>query len=77
MLLEDPALSYHAKQRVGETDCFDNHLILIEHSLWLRMMRDRLELLKFLKRSHSSLWEVTMRGSMAEGKGAGSCAYPE
>lgn len=95
ILLEDPALSYHAKQRVSETDCFDNRLIFgdnllalkaleqeftgkvkcicidppyntgsafthyddgIEHSLWLTMMRDRLELLKRLLAEDGSIW---------------------
>ena len=84
ILVEDPALSYHAAERVSESDRFDNMLIQgdnllalkaleqefagkvkcvfidppyntgsafehyddgIEHSLWLTMMRDRLEML--------------------------------
>jgi adenine-specific DNA-methyltransferase len=87
VLLEDPARSYHAKQRVSERDLFDNRLIFgdnllalkaleaectgsikciyidppfntgaafehyddgVEHSVWLGLMRDRLELLKSL-----------------------------
>lgn len=84
ILLEDPELSYHAKERVTENDIFDNRLIFgdnllalkaleqeftgkikcviidppyntgnafekyddgIEHSLWLTLMRARLEIL--------------------------------
>lgn len=95
ILLEDPALSYHAKQRVTENDLFDNRLIFgdnllalkaleqeftgrvkcicidppyntgsafthyddgIEHSLWLTMMRDRLDLLKRLLSEDGSIW---------------------
>lgn len=95
ILLEDPTLSYHAKQRVSETDCFDNRLIFgdnllalkaleqeftgkvkcifidppyntgsafaqyddgIEHSLWLSLMRDRLEILWRLITQDGSLW---------------------
>jgi adenine-specific DNA-methyltransferase len=87
ILLEDPALSYHAKARVTGTDQFDNRLIFgdnllalkaleaefagrvqlvyidppfntgqafkhyddgVEHSIWLSLMRDRLELLRGL-----------------------------
>jgi adenine-specific DNA-methyltransferase len=87
ILLEDPEKSYHARQRVAESDFFDNRLIFgdnllalkaleqefsgkinciyidppyntgnafehyddgIEHSLWLSLMRDRLELLRKL-----------------------------
>jgi len=87
ILLEDSALSYHAKQRVTEDDAFDNRLIFgdnllalkaleqeftgkikciyidppyntgsafehyddgIEHSTWLSLIRDRMELLKTL-----------------------------
>ena len=87
ILLEDPEKSYHAKERVTESDIFDNKLIFgdnllalkaleaeyagkvkciyidppyntgnafehyddgIEHSIWLGLMRDRLELLKRL-----------------------------
>ena len=89
ILLEDSELSYHAAQRITDTDIFDNILINgdnllalkaleqeftgkvrciyidppyntgyafehyddgIEHSLWLAMMRDRLELLRILLR---------------------------
>jgi adenine-specific DNA-methyltransferase len=84
ILLEDPALSYHATERVTDKDIFDNRLILgdnllalkalerelvnqvrcvyidppfntdedrkyypdgLEHSCWLTMMRDRLEII--------------------------------
>ncbi len=84
ILLEDPSLSYHAKQRVTDHDLFDNRLIFgdnllalkaleqefagkvkcvyidppfntgdamehyddgLEHSIWLSLMRDRLEIL--------------------------------
>ena len=84
ILLEDPSLSYHAKQRVNECDQFDNKLIFgdnllaikaleqayagkvkcvfidppyntgnafehyddgLEHSIWLSLMRDRLEII--------------------------------
>lgn len=87
ILLEDPARSYHAPQRVSDTDIFDNRLIFgdnllalkaleaefagkvkcvyidppfntqqalehyddgVEHSLWLSLMRDRLELIRRL-----------------------------
>ncbi len=90
ILLEDPAKSYHAAQRVTDADLFDNRLIFgdnllalkaleqefagkikciyidppyntgnafehyddgVEHSLWLSLMRDRLEALKSLMRS--------------------------
>jgi adenine-specific DNA-methyltransferase len=95
ILLEDPEKSYHAAQRVSESDLFDNRLICgdnllalkaleqeftgkvkciyidppyntgsafehyddgIEHSLWLSLMRDRLELLRKLLRPDGSLW---------------------
>lgn len=95
ILLEDPALSYHAPHRVSDNDIFDNRLIFgdnllalkalesdyagkvkciyidppyntgsafthyddgLEHSLWLTMMRDRLELLWSLLREDGSLW---------------------
>lgn len=95
ILLEDPAKSYHAKQRVGEDDLFDNRLIFgdnllalkaleqefagkvkcvfidppyntgnafahyddgLEHSIWLGLMRDRLELIKRLLAVDGSLW---------------------
>ncbi|MCB0000827.1 MAG: hypothetical protein KDE56_33920, partial [Anaerolineales bacterium] len=87
VLVEDPALSYHAKERVTDQDIFDNRLIFgdillalkaleqeftgkvkciyidppyntgaafaqyddgVEHSVWLGLMRDRLEVLKRL-----------------------------
>ncbi|WP_090948997.1 site-specific DNA-methyltransferase [Parageobacillus thermantarcticus] len=87
ILLEDPELSYHAKERVTENDIFDNRLIYgdnllalkaleqeftgkikciyidppyntgnafehyddgLEHSIWLNMMKPRLEILKNL-----------------------------
>jgi len=89
VLLEDPGKSYHAKQRVGDHDIFDNRLIFgdnllalkaleaeftgkikciyidppyntgnafehyddsLEHSLWLSLMRDRVEVLRRLLR---------------------------
>jgi adenine-specific DNA-methyltransferase len=95
ILLEDPALSYHAAQRVSENDIFDNRLIFgdnllalkaleqeftgkikciyidppfntgqafqhyddgIEHSLYLGMMRDRLELLGRLLAPDGCVW---------------------
>jgi adenine-specific DNA-methyltransferase len=95
VLLEDPNKSYHAAQRVSESDCFDNRLIFgdnllalkaleveftgkikciyidppyntgsafthyddgIEHSLWLSLMRDRLELLYRLLSDDGTLW---------------------
>jgi adenine-specific DNA-methyltransferase len=95
ILLEDPAQSYHAKQRVTDEDIFDNRLIFgdnllalkaleqefagrvkcifidppyntgsafthyedgIEHSLWLSLMRDRLELLRRLLSDDGSIW---------------------
>jgi adenine-specific DNA-methyltransferase len=96
ILLEDPAVSYHAPHRSGaEHEYFDNRLIFgdnllalkaleqeftgkikcifidppyntgsafehyddgIEHSLWLTMMRDRLELLRRLLPDDGSLW---------------------
>ncbi|ASA96120.1 site-specific DNA-methyltransferase [Anoxybacillus flavithermus] len=87
ILLEDPELSYHAKERVTENDIFDNRLIFgdnllalkaleqeftgkikciyidppyntgnafehyddgLEHSIWLNLMKSRLEILKQL-----------------------------
>jgi adenine-specific DNA-methyltransferase len=87
ILLEDPARSYHAKQRFSDADIFDNRLIFgdnllalkaleqefsgkvkciyidppyntgaafehyddaLEHSTWLGLMRDRLEILRRL-----------------------------
>jgi adenine-specific DNA-methyltransferase len=95
ILLEDPALSYHAKQRVSEQDIFDNRLIFgdnllalkaleqefsgkvkcvfidppyntgsafthyddgLEHSIWLGLMRDRLEIMRGLLADDGSLW---------------------
>ena len=95
ILLEDTSKSYHAAQRVGKNDIFDNRLIYgdnllalkaleqefrnrircvfidppyntgsafshyddgIEHSLWLSLMRDRLELLRSLLSDKGSLW---------------------
>jgi len=95
ILLEDPALSYHAPQRVTEHDLFDNRLIFgdnllalkaleaefastvkcvfidppyntgsafahyddgIEHSLWLSLMRERLEIIRRLLSYDGSLW---------------------
>ena len=95
VLLEDPAKSYHAGQRVTEHDIFDNRLIFgdnllalkaleqeftgkvkcvfidppyntgsafehyddgLEHSIWLGLMRDRLDILKRLMSDDGSLW---------------------
>jgi len=95
ILLEDPEKSYHAKQRVSESDVFDNRLIFgdnllalkaleqefagevkcvfidppyntgsafthyddgLEHSIWLGLMRDRLEIIKRLLSNDGSLW---------------------
>ena len=95
ILLEDPALSYHAAHRVSENDLFDNRLIFgdnllalkaleqeftgkikciyidppfntgeafehyddgLEHSIWLSLMRDRLELLRTLLTEDGSLF---------------------
>ena len=95
ILLEDPALTYHAAHRVGPADSFDNRLIFgdnllalkaleaeftgqvkcvfidppyntgsafthyddgVEHSVWLTLMRERLELLKRLLRPDGSIW---------------------
>lgn len=95
ILLEDPALSYHAAHRVSERDIFDNLLIQgdnllalkaleaeysgkvkcvfidppyntgsafthyddgVEHSLWLSLMRDRLEIIRKLLSDDGSLW---------------------
>lgn len=95
ILLEDPALSYHAKHRVTENDIFDNRLIFgdnllalkaleaefsgkvkcvfidppyntgsafthyddgVEHSIWLSLMRDRLEIIRRLLAEDGSLW---------------------
>ncbi|GAB3978272.1 site-specific DNA-methyltransferase [Spirosoma terrae] len=95
ILLEDPALSYHAKHRITDNDLFDNQLIQgdnllalkaleseftgkikcvfidppyntgsafthyddgVEHSLWLSLMRDRLEIIRRLLAEDGSLW---------------------
>lgn len=95
ILLEDPALSYHAKERVTDHDIFDNRLIFgdnllalkaleqeftgkvkciyidppyntgsafthyddgVEHSLWLSLMRDRLDLLRNMLTPDGSIW---------------------
>ncbi len=95
ILLEDPARSYHAKQRVTDGDLFDNRLIKgdnllalkaleaefagkvkcvfidppyntgsafthyddgLEHSIWLGLMRDRLEIMRRLLSKDGSLW---------------------
>ncbi|MCP5319842.1 MAG: site-specific DNA-methyltransferase [Pseudomonadales bacterium] len=95
ILLEDPAKSYHARQRVTENDIFDNRLIFgdnllalkaleqefsgrvkcvfidppyntgsafthyddgLEHSIWLGLMRDRLEIIRRLLSEDGSLW---------------------
>lgn len=95
ILLEAPAKSYHAKQRVTDNDLFDNRLIFgdnllalkaleqeftgkvkcvfidppyntgsafthyddgLEHSIWLGLMRDRLEIIKNLLSENGSLW---------------------
>jgi adenine-specific DNA-methyltransferase len=95
ILLEDATYSYHAAQRVTDSDLFDNRLIFgdnllalkaleqefsghvkcifidppyntgsafthyedgVEHSLWLSLMRDRLELLRKLLSNDGSIW---------------------
>lgn len=95
ILVEDPALSYHAPHRLGDWDLFDNRLIFgdnllalkaleselagqvkcvyidppyntgsafehyddgVEHSLWLSLMRERLEILWRLLSGQGSLW---------------------
>ncbi|MFA7496113.1 MAG: DNA methyltransferase [Acidithiobacillus sp.] len=95
ILLEDPDKSYHASQRVSDTDIFDNRLIFgdnllalkaleaeftgkvkcvfidppyntgsafthyddgLEHSIWLGLMRDRLEIIRRLLSEDGSLW---------------------
>lgn len=95
ILLEEPEVSYHARQRVTDADLFDNRLIFgdnllalkaleqefsgrvkciyidppyntgsafthyddgIEHSLWLSLMRDRLDLLRRMLRPDGSIW---------------------
>src|SRR5688572_14445924 len=87
ILLEDPQRSYHARERVGDADLFENMLIFgdnllalksleqefagrvkcifidppyntgsafahfddgLEHSIWLSLMRDRLEIMRRL-----------------------------
>ena len=95
ILLEDPARSYHAAERVSEHDVFDNRLIFgdnllalkaleqefagkvkcvyidppyntgsafaqyedgLEHSIWLGLIRDRLELIQRLLTDDGSCW---------------------
>lgn len=95
ILLEEPERSYHAAQRVGDDDLFDNRLIFgdnllalkaleqefagkvkcvfidppyntgsafthyddgLEHSIWLGLMRDRLEIIRRLLADDGSLW---------------------
>lgn len=95
ILLEDPALSYHAEHHVTDNDLFDSRVIFgdnllalkaleqeftgkikcvcidppyntgsafthyddgVEHSLWLSLMRDRIEMLKRLLSPDGSLW---------------------
>ena len=95
ILLENPALSYHADKRVTVHDSFDNKLIFgdnllalkaleqeyaglvkcvfidppyntgsafthyddgLEHSLWLSLIRDRLEIIYSLLSDDGSLW---------------------
>lgn len=95
ILIEDPAKSHHAKQRVSENDLFDNRLIFgdnllalkaleqefagkikcifidppyntgsafthyddgVEHSIWLSLMRERLECLRALLAKDGSIW---------------------
>lgn len=95
ILLEDLSKSYHAKNRVSESDIFDNRLIFgdnllalkaleqefsgkvkcvfidppyntgsafthyddgIEHSIWLGLMRDRLEVIRRLLSDDGALW---------------------
>lgn len=95
ILIEDAALSYHARHRFGDNDIFENRLIFgdnllglkaieqefaglirciyidppyntgsafehyddgIEHSLWLSLMRDRIEILFRLLRPDGSIW---------------------
>ncbi|MDE2344288.1 MAG: site-specific DNA-methyltransferase [Betaproteobacteria bacterium] len=103
ILLEDAAKSYHAKQRMAESDIFDNRLIFgdnllalkaleqefagrvkcvyidppyntgsafrhyddgLEHSIWLGLMRDRLEILWRLLEPNGSLWVSIDDGEM-------------
>ena len=95
ILLEDPARSHHAKQRVTDKDLFDNRLIKgdnllalkaleaefagkvkcvfidppyntgsafehyddgLEHSIWLGLIRDRLEIIRRLLSEDGSIW---------------------
>lgn len=95
ILMEDPARSYHAQQRVTDSDLFDNRLIFgdnllalkaleaeyagkvkcvfidppyntgsafthyddgLEHSTWLGLMRDRIEIIRRLISEDGSLW---------------------
>lgn len=95
ILLEDQDLSYHAKHRVSENDCFDNQLIFgdnllalkaleqefagkvkcvyidppfntqqafehyddgLEHSIWLGLIRDRLEIIRRLLTDSGTLF---------------------
>jgi adenine-specific DNA-methyltransferase len=95
ILLEDPSKSYHAKQRVSDSDIFDNRLLFgdnllalkaleqeftgkvkcvfidppyntgsafthyddgVEHSIWLSLIRDRLEIVRRLLSDDGSLW---------------------
>ncbi len=95
ILLEDTERSYHAKQRISDSDIFDNCLIFgdnllalkaleqeftgkvkcvfidppyntgsafthyddgVEHSIWLSLMRDRLEIIRRLLSVDGSLW---------------------
>lgn len=95
VLLEDPARSHHAAQRVTDHDIFDNRLIFgdnllalkaleqefsgkvkcvfidppyntgsafaqyddgLEHSIWLGLVRDRLEIIRRLLTDDGSLW---------------------
>ena len=95
ILIEDPTKSHHAKQRVTDSDHFDNRLIFgdnllalkaleqefagkikcvfidppyntgsafshyddgLEHSIWLGLMRDRLEIIRRLLADDGSLW---------------------
>nr|WP_290912186.1 site-specific DNA-methyltransferase [Anoxybacillus sp.] len=104
ILLEDPELSYHAKERVTENDIFDNRLIFgdnllalkaleqefsgkikcvfidppyntgnafehyddgLEHSIWLNMMKSRLEILKNLLSVDGSIWVAIDDNEMA------------
>ncbi|MED4924094.1 site-specific DNA-methyltransferase [Anoxybacillus geothermalis] len=104
ILLEDPELSYHAKERVTENDIFDNRLIFgdnllalkaleqefagrikcifidppyntgnafehyddgLEHSLWLSMMKHRIEILRKLLSPDGSIWIAIDDNEMA------------